>query len=509
MAELPDYLKQGDVARLIPAGAANQKERSACSVLLSSLRVVQPYARTIFGEIRQKVGNGASIDAYTEAIFKIQPEGLNCRHDGLLILDTGRRQWRAIVESKIGTCKIEPEQLAQYARLARANKVNAIITISNELTPRPDHIPYAVPKEIRNLELYHWSWPYLAMRADLLLGADLDFDYEQNFILREVVRYLDHDSTDIKCFTQMPSGWSPLIQRIGAAASTPRGDPDLMEAVRSWHQAQASICIRLTRELQLPVTPHLSRGHRDDQDLRLSEEAAEFAADHVLRASFDFPKLPASIEVVANALARNVICRFWVDARQDRQRYQARLRWLINQLPAESDPSAVITCVWDRGVKSDATLGQLRENLNAARIDGAGAGPAYFEIATVSVLGSRFVGTKNFVPAVEEAVRHFYETIARHIRPWQGHAAEEDVVTEESAEVDDQATTAEPKRKIVKRGEVAGRAYSIYEDGSIEIQTGNGVQRFNSFAELTAAAAAKNGHADGSRPSGRGSSSTL
>jgi len=65
----------------------------------------------------------------------------------------------------------------------------------------------------------------------------------------------------------------------------------------------------------------------------------------------------------------------------------------------------------------------------------------------------------------------------------------------------------EPRRRVAKRGQVNGRAYSIFDDGSIEIETGNGVQRFNSFAELTAAAATKNGHADAGRNSGRGTAS--
>lgn len=509
MIELPDYLKQGDLARLIPVGSGNQKERAACSVLLSCLGIVQPYARKVLGEIGKRVGNAASIHTYTEAVFAEQPEGLNCRHDGLLVLDTGRRQWRAIIESKIGGCKIDTQQLAQYARLARANRVNAIITISNELTPRPDHLPYQAPREIRNLELYHWSWPYLTMQADLILASDLDFDYEQDFILREMVRYLDHESTDIRCFTQMGSGWPALVQRIHAAGRTTHEDPDVQEAVLCWHQAHASVCTRLARSLHLPVRARLSRSHRDDQSIRLMEDAKELANERTLRASFEVPQLADAIEVVVNAVARNIICRFYVDARQDRQRYQARLRWLLNQLPEESDSTALVSCIWDRGVRTQASLRQLREDANAARLEGAISGPGYFEIATVTDLANRFSGTRNFVPAVEEAVKHFYETIARHIRPWEGRASPE---SESALEGDDKidspggsngsADEARRTRNILRQGEFNGRSFSIFDDGSIEIETGNGVQRFKSFTELTAAA--KNGHADVARNGGRG-----
>jgi hypothetical protein len=66
MIELPDYLKQGDLARLIPVGSGNQKERAACSVFLSCLGIVQPYARKVLGEIGRRVGNAASIHTYTD-----------------------------------------------------------------------------------------------------------------------------------------------------------------------------------------------------------------------------------------------------------------------------------------------------------------------------------------------------------------------------------------------------------------------------------------------------------
>ena len=61
MIELPDYLEGGEEARLIPAGASTQRERFACSVLLASLRVVQPFARAFFDHINWKVGSWSEI----------------------------------------------------------------------------------------------------------------------------------------------------------------------------------------------------------------------------------------------------------------------------------------------------------------------------------------------------------------------------------------------------------------------------------------------------------------
>ncbi len=77
---------------------------------------------------------------------------------------------------------------------------------------------------------------------------------------------------------------------------------------------------------------------------------------------------------------------------------------------------------------------------------------------------------------LEATLTAFYDDVARHLRPWQ---AESD---------------AGEGRRIVRRGEINGRSFLVFEDGSIEIDTGTGIKRFNSLADLSAAA--KNGHAD-------------
>src|SRR5262245_52542820 len=108
----------------------------------------------------QRVGRLGSVEAFTEVTFRRQPNGDKTRPDGLLVLDTSRRQWKAIVEAKIGSSRINPDQIRRYYRLARANGIDAIITISNELNVKPGCLPYDVSPEIlRNIEL-------LAIRAD-------------------------------------------------------------------------------------------------------------------------------------------------------------------------------------------------------------------------------------------------------------------------------------------------------------------------------------------------------
>jgi hypothetical protein len=303
MAEFPDYLEGGEEARLIPAGASTQREHFACSVLLASLRVVHPFAREFFRHMDWRVGNWAEIRGYTEPVFRHQPDGMHWRPDGLLILDTGKKERRAIVETKIGSAKIDTDQLVEYYRLAKANKVDAIITVSNELSADPTHLPYEVPREIKNIPIFHWSWSYLVMLAELLLQEEEDFDEEQDYILREIVRYFDHESAGVSCNTNMCPEWAAVVDRIREDSRLKANDPAVSSAVQCWHQRLASVCISQTRHFKFPVTLRLSKTHWD-QRARLDDDVSEFVENNRLWATFEFPTPEIPIELVADARRR-------------------------------------------------------------------------------------------------------------------------------------------------------------------------------------------------------------
>jgi hypothetical protein len=46
------------------------------------------------------------------------------------------------------------------------------------------------------------------------------------------------------------------------------------------------------------------------------------------------------------------------------------------------------------------------------------------------------------------------------------------------------------ERRVIQSGIIEGKSFSIFDNGSIEIQTGSGIKQFKDFAELRAVAAA-------------------
>ncbi|MCG8559806.1 MAG: hypothetical protein MI824_08405 [Hyphomicrobiales bacterium] len=492
--DLPDFLKSGEIARLIPVASASQKERHAASVLLATLSIVRPLARDLFATIGRRVGTTTAVDAYTEVVFHNQNGERSARPDGLLILKTSRTEWRALIEAKIGNAKIDVEQIEAYARLARENAIDTIITISNELTVIPEQTPYALPSGIgRRVAVYHWSWMKLITVATLLIAREDQFDEEQHYILKEMVRYLSHENIGVKGFHRMCSDWKPLLSKVHAGATVQKNDIDVVNTIKCWHQEQQDICLILSRHLRAPVSLRLKRSHRDDQSMRIADDAQALAETKRLMAAFEVPNLAGPMEVVADLRRRNIVCRMQVAAPEDRKRYASRLNWLLRQLPDDLDRSAVVRVYWKGGGETYASVPELRDDVKVADIERPGAVPRSFEVAVISDLERKFFGPQSFIEGLEAAVPQFYDSVAKHIREWRAMPPEGPAV-----QVDENLTEPFDRARVVRRnpdrvahkGSIDGRVYSIFEDGSIEVETPRGVKWFRDLAALQSFAAA-------------------
>ena len=143
--EKPNYVTRGDIARLIPVTADTSREQRALSILLAAFRSVHEFRETMLNSVGVRLGKRASAQAWTEVTFSSDPKlSKSDRPDGLLIIDTGRKKWTALIEAKIGNSKIDEDQIKRYIQIAKDNKIDAIITISNEFTALPDHSPIPV-----------------------------------------------------------------------------------------------------------------------------------------------------------------------------------------------------------------------------------------------------------------------------------------------------------------------------------------------------------------------------
>jgi hypothetical protein len=302
-----------------------------------------------------------------------------------------------------------------------------------------------------------------------------DFDEEQHFILKEVVRYLDGQTSE-GGFQQMAAGWPHLVERIFSGGNISGNDPEVINAIKSWHQQQASICAWLGRELQRHVSLELSRGHRESQSIRLLEDAEEFVTTNQLRASFHSPALARPIEIVADAVRRNVTCRCSIGAPEDRRRYQSRMSWLLEQLPENSVGDTMVHITWDNDEETCVGLRKLRRNEQEGRVEGAL--PVSFALSRSFNLADRFGGPRIFIESVDTAVSTFCDSIARHLRAWQPRPIRRthvELAQEEEGSAD---------RVVVREANIPQGRVKVFDDGSFELQTDAGTTWYRNVTEL-------------------------
>lgn len=421
MVQLPDFLASGQCARLFPVIADTSKEGRTLSVFLSCMCAIHELGQTLMASVGQRVGTRGKIEAYTEIVFKNGPSPKKLRPDGLLVVTTGKRQWSALVEAKVGRNEIDADQIADYVQLAKANGIDAVITISNQFVALPDHHPITLPKaQLKNIELYHWSWMTLVTQATLLLSRDDIGDVDQRLILSEFLRFLRHPSAGVASFDRMNPEWKEVVGKVQAGGKLTKTASEVENTVASWHQEIRDLCLVMSRKLGRDVDARLSRAHASDPVKRLRDDCDELVNSSLLECSLNVPDAAAPLVVNADLRTRSIITSMKMAAPGDKKSTKARVNWVIRQL-AKSDPQDVhVRALWPgRAEPTQASLATLRENPEALDAANKSMTPTSFEVLLVRNIAGKFSGTKTFIEHLEEAVPAFYEQAGQHLRAWQ------------------------------------------------------------------------------------------
>lgn len=421
MSDLPDFLVSGAPARLFPVLAETSKEGRTLSIFLSCLCSVDELGRYLLASVGKSVGKKAKIEAFTEVVFKKANEGAKCRPDGLLIVRSGKQVWSALIEAKIGRSDIDPAQIETYAKLAKDNGIDAVITLSNQFVTRPELHPVKIAKGLSNhVSLFHWSWMYVVTAATLLLATDDVADTDQQYILREFLLFLRHPSAGVSSFEQMNSEWKDLVAGVRAGAKLSKTAPEVENTVASWHQEVRDLCLIMSRRLEREVNVRLSHAQMADPVRRLRDDCTLMAEEQRLECFLKIPDAAAPLRVQADVKTRCVNVGMVIPAPTDKVSAKARVNWLLKQL-SKSDPSDIyVRARWPgKAATTQAALGDLRISPDALIAQRPKMTPPSFEVILVRDLGAKFSGTRTFIEGLEDAVPAFYERVGQHLRAWQ------------------------------------------------------------------------------------------
>lgn len=438
---LPDFIVQGETARLFPVLSTTSKEGRTASILLACLSKIDELGKELLASAGQRMGSRGRIETYTEIVPAKRSYETKDRPDGLIVFKVGTREWRAFVEAKIGTVGLDANQIERYRALAKDNAVDCLITISNQFATAPTIHPLeAVRKSRAKVPVVHWSWMHILTTADLLLSRDDVADQDQRLLLNELRRFLSHESAGVRGFDRMPKEWTDINRLVSSGGSILMKSPEAHAVLNAWHQETRDLTLILSRMTETTVEQRLLRKHLADPAQRQRDELAVLRDDKQLQLALTVPNAAAPLEVVVDLTRRCVDVGMTLRAPEDKKSTAARVNWLLRQIKQEDTPDLHVRLQW-RG-KSPPTqhlVSDLRERVELAQEGKDGMEPIAFHLFESKRLGGRFIQQTNFIEDLEKLVPAFYGTYGARLSAWKKPAPQLKSDRKEPADVSTEA----------------------------------------------------------------------
>lgn len=438
--DLREVIKTGETVRLLPIVSESSREKRAASALLATIALVPELRRELLSTVGVRVGARTRVEAFTEVVFGGDKKALECRPDGLLVVETGRTTWYALIEAKIGNAVLDDEQIRRYAELARDFGVDAIISVSNQFVARADQHPVALQKSLRNkVRLFHWSWTFIQTQAYLLDMEGEVLDPTQAAVLHEFVRFLAHASTGVVRYHSMNKEWRDVLRTVQTGGKLAKGSDEVKNTIGGWHQETRDLCLLMSRIVGRPTRLKLSRSHRDNALERLQNDCDQLVNHKVLCCTIEIPDAASDIQVVADLQKRTISCSMDLRAPEDKSRALSRVNWVVRQLAKSDESDIYVKAKWPgRAIDTQEQLGKLRCDPYILIGINAKSVPRSFEILMVKDLAGKFSGSRTFIEILEAMVPEYYEQIGQHIKQWQPSPPKPRNIEQEDGEKSDE-----------------------------------------------------------------------
>jgi len=413
-------------ARLIPVTGISkgaEAEQRATSALLAVLRVVRPYSKSLLGPLGASKAEKAVVESFIEVPFK-SGGGKTLRPDGLLRVSYGKSEpWVALVEVKTGKDTLSADQINSYFDVASAERFDAVITISNEIAPGPGVHPTAGLKVRANsrVKVHHFSWSMIlaeAVQEKLHRGVA---DPEQAWILAELIRYLEHDSSGSLDFDDMGPHWTAVRDDAREGSLNRRSD-EVIEIAQHWDQLVRFLALKLGSDIGDDVRTIIPRKEAADPKLRNRNVVEQLCSDGLLSGTLRVPNAAGDIDVMVDLKARQIAIGSEITAPDDRGG-KARVTWLTRQLTDSPANTVIEANAKNQRSGHYAYVEAVKDDPKVLLGDPV-RDPVKFRVTTRSEMGmSRTSGRKpGFVQSVLNAVEHFYRTVLQEVTAYQPKA---------------------------------------------------------------------------------------
>ena len=264
------------------------------------------------------------------------------------------------------------------------------------------------------------SWISVLTSAHLILQDRDNVEPDQAFILNEMARYFEHDSSGVTQFRQMNPEWRTLVDGVRNRHQFGPNSPEIENTVASWHQKERDISLLLSRRIGHEVVIRgLSRKYQLQPDDRLRDASNVLASSKELRSTFAIPNAAADLEVMADLQRRTISCSMKLNAPLDTKRASTRINWLRRQLRNIDREDVAVRALWPRRIlPTQASLADVKADSKSLENDSQKSPPTGFEVIMIKDIARRFSGRSTFIEDLEKMVPEFYDNIGCHLRTW-------------------------------------------------------------------------------------------
>lgn len=237
------------------------------SALLAVIESVREFGRAL---TRTAGAPAGAVQCFTEVIFKTDGSKRTVRPDGLIRVSRGSRTWVALVEVKTGRNQLEADQLNGYAEAARAHGYDALITISNEISPAHGVHPTVGldARKFKRLQLVHLSWSHVLTMAIVQKEYRGVGDPDQAWVLGELIRYLQHPRSGALSFDDMGAEWVTVRDAVASGTLRASDKDAIGQVTASFDALMRFTALHLGRQLGAEVRHQLSRKEQNEPDHR-------------------------------------------------------------------------------------------------------------------------------------------------------------------------------------------------------------------------------------------------
>jgi hypothetical protein len=414
-------VKTFQAARLIPVtgikGSLDQERRSS-SALLAVMRIVPEFAHALTKEVGAPKG---AIATFIEPEFKMGQKKI--RPDGLIVITRGKREWRALVEVKTGKNDLDLVQITSYLDICKEHKLDALITISNEVLNASGTHPTAGidSRKLRSTALLHLSWLKILTEAIVLsehVGVD---DTERDMVLKELIRFLQADSSGASEFNDMGPAWARVRELVRTSA-LPKPDQEVLDTVARFESLVRYAAFTLSARLGVEAREMVPKAAKLNYRSHLNVVAQGLLETKTLSGGIMIPGAAAEMTVIADLGSGLLRCECSIDAPAE-GRNRSRVNWATRQLKSEPK-GLVLSWNYKRSrtrERSHSVADLLDKNYefelqNDREITS-------FTIELITKMGTkRSSGAGGFIDSVVAAYEGFYGQVLQGFRPWQSPA---------------------------------------------------------------------------------------